>query len=350
MTGGPWSFHFHPLALGLVIAGAAAEVWGARHYRGTVTRRQALAAAGALAMLLVAFQWPLADLALHWSLAALVVQRLVLMLGVPALVLLALPQPLLSAVTRPAVVDGVLQRCTRPVVSVAVVTVVAVGTLSTVAVDAQSSSLPARAAVDMALLLAGVVLWVPVLGRVPGVERLSPLGRAAYLIVQSIVPSFLAIVWIFAKHPLYPVYAHPSASLGLSPVTDQQVAGFVAKLGTILVLWTVAFVMLNRSERRPEEAGDGEPLTWADVERHLQRAERAQRRAKRWGIYLPPVGDPAAGAVGSPAAGAVGGPAATGAPGERAAGREGASGPEPEGTSGRDASSGDGEASPGGSR
>lgn len=295
MNGQPWSFHLHPVALGLTLLGMAGA-WLVVRRGGPTTRPQRLAVAAALLLVLIAFQWPLADLAARWSLAALVVQRLVLLLGVPVLLLVGTPERFLRAVTRPAAIDGVLRRCVRPVVAISIVTVVAVATLTTGAVDAQAHNPLARAAIDLLLLLAGLVLWLPVTGRVPATERPSPLGRAAYLIVQSIVPSFLAVVWIFARHPLYPVYAHAPAGLGLAPVTDQQIAGFVAKLGTIVVLWTVAFVIVTRDEHRPADAPEAEPLTWADVERQLERAERAERRARRWGLYLP---TPARGGAGA---------------------------------------------------
>jgi cytochrome c oxidase assembly factor CtaG len=115
-----------------------------------------------------------------------------------------------------------------------------------------------------------------VLSELPGARHLSSLGRGAYLIVQSIVPSFLSIVWIFARHSLYPPYAHTGTVAGLSPLLDQQLAGFVAKLGTIAVLWTVAFVIMTRA---PDDvAGQDEPLMWSDVEREIERADRRDRR------------------------------------------------------------------------
>ena len=219
-------------------------------------------------------------------------QRLLLLLAVPPLALLGLPEQALARLTRPPAVDAVVQRASRPVVAIAVVTVIAVGTLTTGAVDAQATSWAARAALDLLLVLAGLVLWLPVVGRVPGIDRPSTLGRGGYLIVQSIVPSFLAVVWIFARHPLYPAYAHQGRLAGLSPLLDQQIAGFTAKLGTIFVLWTVAFVIINRSERQDET--EAEPLNWADVERRLQRAVRQQRRSPGTGAggWEPPGAGP----------------------------------------------------------
>jgi hypothetical protein len=66
---------------------------------------------------------------------------------------------------------------------------------------------------------------------------------------------------------------------------DQQIAGFVAKFGTIAVLWTVAFVSMTRAQHTVTTGGDPDPLLWSDVERHLERAERKERRRRAW---LPP--------------------------------------------------------------
>ena len=65
----------------------------------------------------------------------------------------------------------------------------------------------------------------------------------------------------------------------MSPLLDQQLAGFLAKLSTIAVLWTVAFVIMTRAQAAETTGQDAEPLMWSDVEREIERAERRQRRA-----------------------------------------------------------------------
>ena len=70
------------------------------------------------------------------------------------------------------------------------------------------------------------------------------------------MPSFLSIVWIFARHPLYPPFSLDGKVVGLTPLLDQQLSGFLAKLATISVLWTVAFVVMTRGEGpQPPPAG-----------------------------------------------------------------------------------------------
>ncbi len=283
MTASAWAFHPHVAAWSTLAAISVAYALGVRRIGGA-RPRDLVAAIGALVLAVVALGSPLADLAAHTSLTALVVQRMLLLLGLPPLVIAAIPPPLMARITRPAPVDWALRRCSRPIVAVGVVTLIAVVTLTTVAVEAQGSSIWARGGLDLALVVAGFELWTPVSPHLPGTDRPSALGRAAYLIVQSVVPSFLAIVWIFAKHPLYPHFSAGPKLFGVSPLLDQQLAGFVAKFATIAVLWTVAFVGLSRAQHAVSTGRDPEPLLWSDVERHLERAERRERRR----VWLPP--------------------------------------------------------------
>jgi putative membrane protein len=277
----PLDWHIHPFWLVAIPALGLAYFWATRSEENRPTRRQAVCFTLALLALLVAVTWPLGDLAAHWSLLALVLQRLLLMLAIPPLLVAGTPRPILVRLTRPAPIDALLRVAVRPIPAVAIVTVIAVGTLTTGAVSLAASSDLARGAISLLVLLSGFVLWAPVLSEVPGVQRLSTLGRGGYLIVQSIVPSFLSVVWIFARRPLYASYDHHTTTLGLSPVLDQQLAGFLAKLCTIAVLWTVAFTMMTRGQVTAGTEEDADPLVWSDVEREIERADRRDRR-DRW--------------------------------------------------------------------
>jgi cytochrome c oxidase assembly factor CtaG len=263
------------------------------------SRRERISFGCGLVALLAAFMWPLDDLAAHWLLAALVVQRLLLMLAAPPLLVRGTPKAVLARLTRPAPVDAVLRVIVKPVPAVCIVTVIAVGTLTTGAVELAGRSAVARVAMQLLVLLAGFVLWAPVLTELPGTLPLSPFGRGGYLIVQSIVPSFLCIVWIFARRALYTTYNHPGKVFGLSPVLDQQLSGFVAKLTTIVVLWAVAFTIMMRAQMHADTGQDADPLLWSDVEREIERAERRSQRtppeAAKPGSGQPQSGQPESG-------------------------------------------------------
>ena len=285
MTGGPWAFHLHPAAWAVVVALGALSVLAGRS--APRTRRQRWQLAVGLCTLALALTWPVADLAAHWSLTALLVQRLVLTLVCAPMLLLSVPRPVLGRLTRPGPIDAVIQFVTRPPVAVVTFSAIVVGTLVVPAVLAQADAPVLRATFDGLLLAAGVVLWMPVLGHVPGTRRTSPVAKAAYLIVQSVLPNFPSVVFIFARHPLYAAFAHAHQAIGLSPLGDQQLAGVVAKVGTLPVLWTAAYRALARAQRAEERGTDEEPLYWTDVERELERTARAERRLERHGPGTP---------------------------------------------------------------
>jgi putative membrane protein len=294
VAGHPFDWHLHLVWLLVVVALIATYLWATSGSTSATGRQRFLFVSGAV-LLGLAVTWPLADVAAHWLLVALVLQRLLLTLAVPPLLVLGTPRPLLVRMTRPVVVDAVLRVVVRPIPAIAIVTVIAVGTLTTGAVSWAAGSSVAQAVLEVVVLASGFVLWAPVLHELPGAPKLSALGRGAYLIVQSIVPSFLSIVWIFARHPLYAPFAHPGSGkvADLSPLLDQELSGFVAKLGTIFVLWTVAFVVMTRGETAAAAGRDAEPLVWSDVEREIERADRDDRRERRhgWRDFLPPSQD-----------------------------------------------------------
>jgi putative membrane protein len=229
---------------------------------------------GALVVTVAALGWPLGDLAAHWSLSALVLQRSMLVLAVASLLLAGLPDDVLAWATRPAPLDVLLMRILWPPAAVVVVTFVLVGAMLPPLVTAQSHSVVVRDLLALTVVLAGVVLWLPILGRVPGIPRPRPMVRAVYLVAQAVVPVFLSFIFILATHPLYPTVAHSAHVIGLSPLADQQVAGFVSKLTFLLTLLTAAAVELVRAPDTDDDLGPEDPLVWADVERHFERADR----------------------------------------------------------------------------
>jgi cytochrome c oxidase assembly factor CtaG len=279
-TAGPYIWEPHVVVWALLAVAIALVVSGhqrlMRSSRQPIrwTRRQIGLFGGACAGLAVALTWPVADLAAHWSLTALVTQRVILLLVVAPLLLLGVPYDDIQWVTRPPAVDAVLTRLRRPPLAIITVTVLVVGSMAPVLVRAQSSSALARAAEDAVIVFAGLVLWIPVLGRVPGIVRPKPVVRFGYLVAQAVAPAFLSFIYIFSVHPLYPTFARSKAAIGLRPLNDQQVAGFVSKLSMLFVLLIVGAVVLARAPMSEEELGADEPLVWADVERQFERADR----------------------------------------------------------------------------
>jgi putative membrane protein len=273
----PLGWDFHAATWAILVVAVLLTVVGHRRLLHSSrrpirwSRHQIEFFAGACAALALALTWPVADLAAHWSLTALVTQRLILVLAVAPLLLLGLPHDIVEWTTRPFVVDAVLVRLRRPPVAIVTVTVLLVGSMTPPLVQAQASSTLIRDLVSVAMVIAGLVLWLPVLGRIPGIPRLSPMVRFGYLAAQGVVPAFLSFVLILAPRPLYGTFARSRMAIGLRPLNDQQIAGFVSKLAMLIVLLTVGTVFLLRTD---EDSSPDDPLVWADVQRQFERADR----------------------------------------------------------------------------
>ena len=268
------AFHLHPVIL------AATVLLACVHLRAVHERARRWRALWAWLVWALVVLWPIGDLAASVSLSVATLQRLVLMLGVAPLLLASTTTRQLASWTRARGIDALTRRLAHPAVAMAVVTLVGTATLTTPVVDAGATSSLMRVFTLVVVLGCGVVLWIPALGVMPGAKRLSPVGRAAFIFVASLVVTGLSFVWIFARHSLYPSLHGQVALMHMTPLLDQQVAGFVAKLGSYLPMWAVAFTIFSRADESGVDV-EASPLHWADVERQLLRVDRQRARALR---------------------------------------------------------------------
>lgn len=267
-------FHLHPVLLLFIVAAGLAH-----HVYVPDLHQRRLARYGLLALLVVTM-WPIGDLAASVSVSVATVQRLVIMLLVAPLLLLSVPTDLLGRLTRPRPVDFLMRKLAEPGLALAVVTVVGTLTLVSPIVDWGARSSVGRGLIILTVLLVGFLLWIPALAVLPGTHRLSPAARAGYLFASALVVTSLSFVWIFSQHPLYPALHHQEALLHLTPLFDQQLAGFIAKLGCYIPMWWIAFNIFFHAEDKGTPVEET-PLHWADVERELLRIDRQRARTLR---------------------------------------------------------------------
>jgi cytochrome c oxidase assembly factor CtaG len=242
------------------------------------TRRQKTAFCCGTIALLIAASWPLAELARTTSLLTLVFQRQLLILVAAPLFLFAIPIEVGTRLTQPRAIDWLVVRLSEPVPAVVLTTALMTITAVPFSVSAAGRHSSIRWLVELGTLAAGFVLWNPVIRRVPGVREFTSPGLAGYLFAQSIAMSFLSFAWILAPHLLYPSLHGQRAALGVSPLLDQRLSGWLAKLGTFGVLWPVAFRCFSRGV--DGDVPEVTTLQWRDVERQLERLQRQERRAK----------------------------------------------------------------------
>jgi putative membrane protein len=180
---------------------------------------------GAVVVFLLAFISPLSALASGYVFSAHMVQHILLVLVVPALFLLSLPQSF-----------SVRSLLTHPLIG----WIAGVGAMwlwhAPGLCNAAATSRTVSAIQTASLLLMGSLFWWQVLA--PRHEqRLSPLAGIVYLFTACTACSVLGIILTFAPVSICPVYQHPIDRLGilstirddwgLTSDRDQQIGGLL---------------------------------------------------------------------------------------------------------------------------
>lgn len=269
----PEAVSLDPLLL-LAIAGVVAMTARAVRRRGEAGpwRRAALAMGGLL--LVLVWLTPVETLALHYILTAHLVQIIVLMGVVPPLLLLALPPrqqneagrdgPGALAVALPRLGGGAADRLTsrlgrivsHPAMALVLVNAVFLVLHVSAVYDLTLRVQPLYDLGQVALLLASIAFWWPIVcpqGRRP---VLSPLGKLGYILLATIPQTFLGITLALSPHLVYTGYAGSPGILGLDAMTDQEAAGACMAMLSKIALFTAFSLILKRMFDQAESGDD----------------------------------------------------------------------------------------------
>jgi len=104
------------------------------------------------------------------------------------------------------------------------------------------------------MLWFGVLLWLALIGPLPKPRWFSGWGALGYIVVVRLTGAVLANVLLWSQSVLYPVYNAPDAARGLSPLSDQNLAGGVMMVEesilTVLLLGWLFFRFARQDEER----------------------------------------------------------------------------------------------------
>jgi putative membrane protein len=203
-----------------------------------VTRRQLTFFVGGLAVMWLAADWPLHDVAEGRLYSAHMTQHLLLSLVVPPLLMLGTPDWMWRAVLgrRGIAVARIL---TKPLIALAAFNIVIAVSHIPNLVTLSATSEPFHFAMHALLFGTAVMMWSPVLNPLIELPKLSYPARMFYLFLQSLVPTVPASFLTFGHTVLYHVYDKEPRMWGISAITDQRAAGLIMKLVGGAVLWTV---------------------------------------------------------------------------------------------------------------
>jgi putative membrane protein len=272
-------WHPHP-DVWLLLGGTwAAYLVAVRRHRAVAAepddrrRRVALFSAG-IVLLWAASDWPVHDLSEDYLYSVHMVQHMVFTLVATPLLLAGMPAWMWRRLLAPRPVFGSFAFLTRPVVALMVFNGLLLFTHWPELVEASVGSELVHFTLHVLIVGSAVVMWWPVLSPLVELPALTPPGQMMYLFAQSLAPTIPASFLTFGHSLLYPVYGTFPRIWGISPLTDQLVAGLLMKIVGGLILWAFIATIFFRWHAR--ESRDGwDALTLRPVERH-QRSRAAR--------------------------------------------------------------------------
>ncbi len=126
----------------------------------------------------------------------------------------------------------------------------------------------------------GMLLWLALIGPLPKPAWFSGWGALLYVIGVRLIGAVLANVLIWAQTVFYPVYNATDATRGLSPLSDQNLAGGVMMVEEIILTTIILGWLFYRFARQDEER---QSLLDLAADRGIELSEERAARAARAG-------------------------------------------------------------------
>jgi len=224
--------------------------------------------AGGMLVLWVASDWPMHgyDTVLF---SVHMLQHLLYAFVAAPLLILGMPAWMLRRMLRPPGVRTVFRAVTHPLVALVLFNGWMLLYHVPALVNLSVNSYVAHFLMHVIWVGVGLVVWWPVLSPLPEHPHLPPIAQLGYIFGLTILPSIPASFLTFGVVPFYDVYIEAPRLFGLSVIDDQQLAGFIMKLGAGILLWA-SFGYLFFRWARTEEQGAPDPLYWRDQQGELE--------------------------------------------------------------------------------
>lgn len=214
-------------------------LWVCRDHRTAGDRRQRWFFFAGWLLLWASSDWPLGTLGAGYLASAHMTQYLLYTMAAAPLLVLGLPEAVMRRGLSRLRAYRFVTLLARPLVAGIVFNVVLLATHAPVTVDALRTSQLGSFALDLAWLLSGLILWLPVCGPLDELKPSYP-ARCVYLFLAAgLVPMVPGGFLTFAGTPLYAIYELAPRVGGIDALEDQQAAGVIMKVGNLPLLWPV---------------------------------------------------------------------------------------------------------------
>jgi cytochrome c oxidase assembly factor CtaG len=142
--------------------------------------------------------------------------------------------------------------------------------------DAAYGGAPVHALEHATFIFFGCLMWMPIFGPLPKPSWFTAGWKVVYVIAVRFAGVILGNVLMWSNTVLYTVYRHGEHEWGISPITDQSIAGVVMMVeGTFLGLGLLAWFFFEAAREGVEKQRLLDLALEKGVELDERRAQRA---------------------------------------------------------------------------
>jgi putative membrane protein len=250
----PWTWQWiaYPGIWLATLIPMVAYLWAVRRHRAPVDQRKAWLFIAGMVVFWAASDWPLGALGAGYLASAHMLQFLLYTLASAPLLLLGTPEWLFRRMTRALRLEKAVVWLGRSPVTCAILyNVILLSTHAPGTVDVLRRNQVGSFAMDLLWVIAGVVLWLPIISPLTEGKVISVWPKMLYLFFTTAVVAVIPASFLtFTTTPVYAIYELAPRIGSLTAREDQQMAGILMKLATIPVVWSAIAVMWFRFARR----------------------------------------------------------------------------------------------------
>jgi putative membrane protein len=222
------------------------------------TRGQVASFVLAWAAIFLSLQGPLHELSDFFLFSAHMVQHLILILVMPPLLLMGIPDWMLRPAIRVKWIGIVARALTIPLIAFALNNVIFLAWHFPGPYDLMMRNHNVHVGMHLTIMVTGVIMWWPVMSPLPEMPRIAAPLQMIYLFLVGIPMMVSAALITFSGSALYSWYVEaPRVFAELSPLEDQRLGGVIMWVPGGLVIWiaiTAVYFRWTHREVREDEA------------------------------------------------------------------------------------------------
>ncbi len=250
----PWTWEWipYPGIWAAAIVPAFFYVRSIRRHSSEIDRRKTIQFLSGILVFWIASDWPLGTLGAGYLASAHMTQFLLYTLVAAPLLLLGTPEWMARLITSKLRIYRAATWLGRSAVTAGVIyNLILVITHAPGTVEVLRRNQFGSFAMDIVWVLAGFVLWLPVISPIPEGRVRSVWAKMIYLFVTTAVVAVIPASFLtFATTPIYSIYELAPRIGTITAREDQQFAGIIMKLATIPVVWSTIAVLWFRWSAR----------------------------------------------------------------------------------------------------